>query len=77
MDERSNYISQSLPLFRRNTKESIQKEFGGNIIREHFKFLTFTQQERAIYDGYELNSKAYNFLIQICCHTELFAETKI
>jgi SNF2 family DNA or RNA helicase len=76
MDERSNYISQSLPLFRRNTKESIQREFGGNIIREHFKFLTFTQQERAIYDGYELNSKAYNFLIQICCHTELFAETK-
>jgi SNF2 family DNA or RNA helicase len=76
MDERSNYISQSLPLFRRNTKESIKNEFSGNIIKEHFKFLTFTQQERAIYDGYELNSKAYNFLIQICCHTELFAETK-
>jgi SNF2 family DNA or RNA helicase len=76
VDERSNYISQSLPLFRRNTKQSIKKEFGGNIIKEHLKLLTFTQQERAIYDGYELNSKAYNFLIQICCHTELFAETK-
>ena len=66
MDERSKYISQSLPLFRRNTKESIRNEFSGNIIKEHNKFLTLTQQERAIYDGYELNSKTYNFLIQIC-----------
>lgn len=76
MDERSDYIMNSLPLFRRNSKESIKNEFSGNIIKEHYKFLTFTQAERSIYDGYLLNSKAYNFLIQICCHTELFNETK-
>lgn len=76
MDERSDYIMQSLPLFRRNSRESIKNEFSGNIIKEHYKFLTFTSAERSIYDGYLLNSKAYNFLIQICCHTELFNETK-
>ena len=66
-------------LFRCNTKDSIKNEFAGNIIHETIKPLTFTQQERSMYDSYRLcptNPKNLDFLIKMCCHVELSNETK-
>lgn len=66
-------------LFRCNTKDSIRNEFAGNIIHESVKPLTFTQQERAMYDSYRVgptNPKNLDFLIKMCCHVELSNETK-
>lgn len=74
----SGVIEKTKRLFRRNTKDSIKKEYTGNIIREHIKLLDFTIQERSIYDSYANNSKNnhYNFLIKLCCHPELNSDTK-
>jgi SNF2 family DNA or RNA helicase len=66
-------------LFRCNTKDSIRNEFAGNIISETVKPLTFTQQERAMYDSHRLvptSPKHFDFLIRMCCHIELSNETK-
>lgn len=65
-------------LFRRNTKESIKEEYSGNIVKTTLNLLTFTSQERAIYDSYiQNNSNKYNdFLIKLCCHSELYSQTR-
>lgn len=75
-----NLISQTGHLFRKNTKQSVEQEFSGNIIKEHLHLLTFTQQERTMYESYKLRHNdseiGKNFLIKMCCHVELFNETK-
>lgn len=65
-------------LFRRNTKESVKDEYNGNIIIDNLKLLHFTNEERSIYDSHLVgfNNKYSKFLIQLCCHPELFTETK-
>lgn len=68
-------------LYRRNTKESIVREYSGNIINEHLKLLTFTEQERNIYDSYGRGTngnedKNYQFLIRLCCDPEINTETQ-
>lgn len=74
----SNIIDKLKFLFRRNTKESIKDEYGGNIIRDFIHKLDFTTQERSIYDSYVHSSRSnyYNFLIKLCCHPELNVDTK-
>lgn len=73
-----NLISETNHLFRKNTKASIQNEVKGNILNENINYLNFTQQERSIYQSYKLRDHelSKNFLIKICCHVELFNETK-
>jgi len=65
-------------LFKRNTKESIKNEYISNIILEHVNLLTFTDEERSIYDSHLIgfNNKYSKFLIQLCCHPELYSETR-
>jgi SNF2 family DNA or RNA helicase len=65
-------------LFRCNSKESIVEEYKGNIIKEHIKKLDFTVQERNIYNSYleGTKNKYADFLIKLCCHSELNADTK-
>lgn len=64
-------------LYRRNTRESIQNEFVGNIITENVKLLEFTEQERSIYDAHLQGTKKNNdFLIKLCCDTSIDAETR-
>lgn len=65
-------------LFRKNTKESVKADYEGNIIKEYMKKLIFTTQERAIYNSYVngSNQKHYDFLIKLCCHSELYDNTK-
>jgi SNF2 family DNA or RNA helicase len=73
----SDIILKCKELFRRNTKESIKDEYAGNILRDHIKKLIFTNQERVIYDSYlEGHDKYSDFLIKICCHSELHNDTK-
>lgn len=74
----SNIIEKTRGLFRRNTKDSVRKEYGGNMIKENLHLLEFTTQERNIYDSYldGFHSKYSNFLIQLCCDPELFTATK-
>lgn len=68
----SDIILKCSNLFRRNTKESIKNEYSGNILRDHIKKLLFTNQERSIYDSYLEGRDKYNdFLIKLCCHSEL------
>jgi SNF2 family DNA or RNA helicase len=71
-------IKSSSSLFRRNTSDSIKHEVTKNLITFTTKLLTFTDQERNIYDSYlKGNSdKNYNFLIKLCCHPEIDQETK-
>jgi SNF2 family DNA or RNA helicase len=73
-----NMIDNLKYLFRRNTKESIQNEYKGNIINENLNLLEFTKEERSIYDSYlqAYNQKNYDFLIKLCCHSELYSDTK-
>lgn len=73
-----NLIHNTLFLFKRNTKESVQNEYTSSIIRNHTKLLEFTEEERSIYDSHFVgfNNKYSKFLIQLCCHPELYAETK-
>lgn len=74
----SSLVGDTRGLFRRNTKESVSREYKGNIISEVVKLLEFTTQERNIYDSYldGYRSKYTNFLIQLCCDSELYADTK-
>lgn len=73
-----NIIERCKSLFRKNTKESVKKEYEGNIIKEFMKKLIFTTHERAIYNSYVngSNQKHYDFLIKLCCHSELYDNTK-
>lgn len=75
---RKELILECKSLFRCNNKESIKKEYSGNIIREHINKLDFTIQERGIYDSYlqGTNNKYADFLIKLCCHSELNADTR-
>lgn len=65
-------------LYRRNTKESVMKEFAGNIITENVKLLDFTEQERTIYDAHLQGNRKTNrdFLIKLCCDTSIDVETR-
>lgn len=65
-------------LFRRNTKQSIKQEYNGTLINESMHCLDFTHQERNIYDSYIAGGKAkyIDLLIKICCHSELYEDTK-
>ena len=73
-----NILEQFVPLYRRNTKESIINEFNGNIITNTVKLLDFTKQERTIYDAHvQGNIKTNrNFLIKLCCDTSIDLETR-
>jgi len=73
----SDIIEKSLFLFRRNTDKSIKNEYAGNTIINTTKLLTFTQQERNIYDSYlSGHNKFSEYLIKLCCHPELDNNTK-
>lgn len=65
-------------LYRRNTRETIQNEYTGNVVTEEVKLLEFTQQERHIYDAHIQGNIAANkdFLIKLCCDTSIDAETR-
>lgn len=65
-------IENSKFLFKKNMKRNY------NIVEVN-KLLTFTDQERLIYDSHLSGSrdKYSKFLIQLCCHPDLFAETKV
>jgi SNF2 family DNA or RNA helicase len=73
-----NLIQLYKQLFRRNTKQSIKTEYSGKLIVENMHSLVFTQQERSLYDSYIAGgkSKHIDFLIKICCHSELYEHTK-
>jgi len=62
-------------LYRRNTKKYIKnnESFVKNIINEQVKLLSFTNEERTIYDAHNKGDKTYDFLIQLCCHPEVIA----
>jgi SNF2 family DNA or RNA helicase len=64
------------PLFRRNAKDSCIPIL--NTVTEHVHRLEFTSQERSIYNSYLEGrpNKYSNFLIQLCCDSELYEETK-
>ena len=73
----SDIINKCSFLFRRNTKESIKQEYNKNIILEKVHLLNFTKHERDIYDSYvHGNKNNYDFLIKLCCHSELNNDTK-
>ncbi|NBO99434.1 MAG: hypothetical protein EBU90_04805 [Proteobacteria bacterium] len=65
-------------LYRCNTKESVKQEYAGNIIGEQLHLLTFTPQERSVYDSHlqGARNKYSDFLIRLCCHPELYNETR-
>lgn len=71
-------VDTCLKLFRRNTKKSVMSELKTNAIKEHVIKLDFTAQERTLYDSYKQNmrEKFYDFLIKICCHPELYSDTR-
>lgn len=73
-----NIIDKCSKLFRRNTKSSIENEYSSNILLNSVKLLTFTNQERSIYDSYLMGygSKYSDFLIKLCCHPDLDVNTK-
>lgn len=70
---KSNIITVSSLLFKRNTKKSVDTEVKKNIINQYLKLLNFTEEERSIYSSYENgNKKKFSeFLIKLCCHCEL------
>lgn len=74
----SNIIEKCKIMFRRNTKSSIKDEYAGNIIINNIKSLEFTTQERCLYDSYivGMQTKYSEFLIKLCCHSELNNHTK-
>jgi len=73
-----NLIRKTSFLFRRNTKEYDKDEYKSNIVIDNLKLLDFTDEERSIYDSHlnGFNNKYSKFLIQLCCHPELYSETK-
>jgi SNF2 family DNA or RNA helicase len=78
VDRRQGIIDKCSILFRRNTKSSIENEYSSNILLNSVKLLTFTNQERSIYDSYLMGygSKYSDFLIKLCCHPDLDQNTK-
>ena len=70
-----NLIENSEILFKRNTKESVK--FNIKLI-ENVKMLTFTNEEKTIYNAFLEGSKnKYSkFLVQLCCHPDLNSETR-
>jgi hypothetical protein len=74
----SNIIQNCSQLFKRNKRESIQDEYLGNQITNTVHLLSFTEQERSIYESYKLGHQdtSVDFLIKLCCHVELFNETR-
>jgi SNF2 family DNA or RNA helicase len=78
LNSQCNLIRKASFLFRRNTKESVKDEYKSNIVIDHLKLLDFTDEERSIYDSHlnGFNNKYSKFLIQLCCHPELYSETK-
>jgi SNF2 family DNA or RNA helicase len=76
---KSNIIKDSFTLFKRNTKQSVENELKKNIISQYIKLLDFTDEERSIYTSYEKGSKNKfsEFLIKLCCHSELNYDTKL
>ena len=76
LDKISKLIIASKPLYRRNTKESIQYEKTFSIINETCKMLEFTNQERTIYNSYANGRNNYDYLIKLCCHPEIDKNTR-
>jgi SNF2 family DNA or RNA helicase len=74
----STIIPECKSLFKRNKRESIQDEYLGNQITNTIHLLSFTDQERSIYESYRLGHQesSVDFLIKMCCHVELFNDTK-
>jgi SNF2 family DNA or RNA helicase len=74
----SKIIHELSVLYRRNTRESVQDEFAGNIISDKIKLLEFTGQERSIYDAHMAGNSKNNrdFLIKLCCDTSIDVETR-
>ena len=74
----TDFINNSSVLFKRNTKSSVVSEYKSNIINDKIEFLNFTKEERSIYDSHlnGFNNKYSKFLLQLCCHPDLFSETK-
>lgn len=76
------FIRSIKDFFRRNLKCEIDTEFHKNILNENEKFLTFTQDERNIYESYvsgqsePVNPTNSTFLLQLCCDPELYEDTK-
>lgn len=71
-------IQKTMHLFKRNTKASVAEEYTSNIINNKVELLEFTKEERSIYDSHLVgyNDKYSKFLLQLCCHSDLFSETK-
>ena len=72
-----NYLKTNV--FRRNTKESIEKEFKLPTIKEEIHWLNFTLTERSMYDAFLANgtNDIYSeYLRKLCCHPKLSDETK-
>jgi len=71
-------VQLSKRLYRCNTKESVKQEYAGNLISEQLHLLTFTPQERSVYDSHlqGARNKYSDFLIRLCCHPELYNETR-
>jgi SNF2 family DNA or RNA helicase len=76
----ANLVSRCKKLFRHNSKQSVEREYAGNGILSTVKLLDFSQQERNIYDSYLEGNRAASrfseFLIKICCHSELHTDTR-
>lgn len=69
----------STECFRRNTKESVAKEYTLPKIKEEIRWLNFSATERLIYNAYIANGNndRYSvYLRQLCCHPQLADETK-
>jgi SNF2 family DNA or RNA helicase len=65
--------------FRRNTKESVEKEHTLPPIKEEVHLLNFSATERMMYNAYianPINNKFSVYLRQLCCHPKLADETK-
>lgn len=76
-DEIVNYIINNF--FRRNTKDSISKEYTLPPLEEQIVWLKFTQTERAMYNAYlvnHCNDRYGEYLRQLCCNPQLAEETK-
>lgn len=77
----STYIEK---LFRRNTKDSVEKEFSLPSVKKIVKWLDFSNTERSMYNSYKTGNQQYYvsstnyslYLQQLCCHPNLSEETR-
>jgi SNF2 family DNA or RNA helicase len=75
-------VENTFNLFRKNTQESIkyndQCNYLNNNILHELQLLTFTHNERVIYDGKIVSGKSKydEELIKLCCDPELYNKTK-